>query len=348
MRRLPTVLCIAALLAPASLLAQDRAPEWVRQPTARDFMGVFPRAALEKGVGGRATLGCIVTVQGTLRACRVEAQEPAEAGFGGAALALAPQFLLKPALKGGQPVEHAVRIPLKFDKPDKALGSFISPSSGGFTFQSNKVYSRLPYRAAPSVQEVLAAYPQKARERKAGGAVNLNCLIGGGGKLSSCSLIKEEPQGLGFARSARDLAAKFAVPDKDGQGNSLVGARTILLVTFAADSLDGTPTIGRPRWLTTPSIRDLAAVLPKEVLQAGAQGQVTMTCTIGPDGGLQGCAPASEQPTGQGYGQAAVALAPKFRAAIWTEEGLPTVGALVRVPVRFDVKAGRAPTVGQP
>ena len=37
-----------------------------------------------------------------------------------------------------------------------------------------------------------------------------------------------------------------------------------------------------------------------------------------------------------------MALSPAFRLAIWSEEGLPSVGATVRVPVRFDIKPAPA------
>src|SRR5690348_14301195 len=98
-----------AVAAPTSLaVAQDRQPDWVKTPSARDLAAVWPAAALKEGEGGKAIIACIVTVQGTLRACRVESEDPPGKGFGGAAIALSSQFLMKPALKGGQPVEAGV------------------------------------------------------------------------------------------------------------------------------------------------------------------------------------------------------------------------------------------------
>jgi hypothetical protein len=63
-----------------------------------------------------------------------------------------------------------------------------------------------------------------------------------------------------------------------------------------------------------------------------------MNCTIGSGGVLQACNPESEEPAGYGFGAAAAGLAGKLRVKPWTAEGLPTVGGLVRVPLRYDLQ----------
>ncbi len=331
------------LSAPAA--AQDREPDWIRRPSAEDLMGVWPRKALKEGLGGRVVLVCIATVQGTLRACRVESQDPPDAGFGGAALALGPQFVLKPALRGGAPVEAQVRIPINFPKPTRDLSSFIAPNSDQPNFRANRVYSRLPYREAPTVADVAAAYPAKARAAQVGGSVSLNCQIGRDGHLGSCTTIREEPMGQGFAGAARKLAPKFVVPTKDGQGQDMAGARTVVLVTFAASSLgEEGKVIGQPRWTALPRPADMAAVIPPGARAAGAlQARVVIRCTVSTIGTLEGCETVSEDPTGVGYDAAALTLSKAFRMAIWTEEGLPTVGGVVRVPIRFQLNQKPAP-----
>ena len=47
----------------------------------------------------------------------------------------------------------------------------------------------------------------------------------------------------------------------------------------------------------------------------------------------------SETPQDLGYAAAAMTLTPQFRLAVWTDEGLPTVGGTVRIPLRFDLEA---------
>ncbi|HEX7948265.1 MAG TPA: hypothetical protein VF495_26605, partial [Phenylobacterium sp.] len=59
----------------------------------------------------------------------------------------------------------------------------------------------------------------------------------------------------------------------------------------------------------------------------------------GATGALEACTAASEEPAGLGYADAALALAKAFRLSVWTDEGLPTIGGVVRVPLRFDLQS---------
>lgn len=66
--------------------------------------------------------------------------------------------------------------------------------------------------------------------------------------------------------------------------------------------------------------------------------RVTLVCDVEAGGSLNGCAVDREEPAGQGFGPAILTLAPKFKVELMSAEGMPTVGAKVRVPVRFDLK----------
>jgi TonB family protein len=335
---------ILAGLAAASLAgvasAQDRAADWVKTPSARDLEAVWPAKALKDGIGGKAIIGCIVTVQGTLRACRIESEDPAGVGFGAAAIALSTQFALRPALKDGAPVEAGVRIPINFPRPDRATGSRLKPVTDT-DFKGDVIYARLPWRAAPSYAEVLAAYPQKARDKKMGGSATLDCRIGKDGHLSACRTLKEVPEGYGFGSAARSLSHSFVGPTANGKGEPIVGDHAALQVTFAAASLDAaTPAIGRPDWKAFPTMEDFTAVVPQAARQAKVyRARVVMECHVGATGALEDCKAASEEPMGLGYADAALALSKAFRLSVWTDEGLPTVGGVVRVPLRFDMQS---------
>ena len=67
-------------------------------------------------------------------------------------------------------------------------------------------------------------------------------------------------------------------------------------------------------WVKLPSAEDLAKVYPPDALHQGVEGQATLRCTTQPDGRLADCAVAAETPSGQGFGEAALKLAPRFRA----------------------------------
>jgi protein TonB len=64
---------------------------------------------------GNVTLQCQVTAKGAVADCAVLAEDPADFGFGDAALRLAQLFKMKPRMEDGQAVEGAmVKIPIAF------------------------------------------------------------------------------------------------------------------------------------------------------------------------------------------------------------------------------------------
>jgi TonB family protein len=335
-KRQLTVICALAALTTAPAMAQDREANWLRRPTPETLRAVYPGAALQKGQSGSATISCTVTVQGALRGCTVVAEKPAGSGFGGAAVALAPQFLMRPALKDGVPVESTVRIPINWDLG--GMGRQPKPA------QSDKIYTNLPYRAAPSFEQVLAAYPAKARAGKVGGSAILDCRITKAGRLEKCTTIREQPQGQGFATAAKSLSTLFETPVDTGDGGTAAGAHAHLKVTFAAAGLDaGASVIGKPRWVAAPRVNDIMAVVPEAALKAKVfKARVVMKCKVVAEGHVDGCGVQSQEPAGLGYDRAALRLSPFFRLAVWSDEGLPTVGGDVLIPLRFDLEAAMA------
>jgi len=331
------VLAAAAALGATAAPAQDREADWLKRPSPDDIKTVWPREAFRKGLGGKATIGCMVTIQGALRDCKVLSEEPAGADFGGAALALTPQFMMRPALRGGVPVESMVRIPLNFPK-------FTPDSEPIPATKDTLVYTQLPWRKAPTYAEVLAAYPAKARAEKVGGTAALDCKIQKDGHVANCRTLKETPKGYGFLGAAKALAPLFVTPTTDNAGTSIAGSRAHLTATFAAAALETTtPVIGKPKWTAVPAINDLAAVVPAEARKAKVyKARVMMSCNVVTDGAVDGCAVLSEDPAALGYGAAAQKLSPYFRLAVWTDEGLPTVGGSVTIPLRFDLESAMA------
>ena len=331
--------CLAtfSLCTPPRVFAQDKAPDWLRRPDTQDLMAVWPVAAMKSGRGGKAVVSCTVTVQGTLRDCYVKSEKPAGIGFGNAGLTLTSQFVMKPAIHDGKPVESTVSIPI--DWPDMRAGSTSRLGNRAAEGIITRVIANVRWLRAPSVGDVFAAYPEKARAAKVGGQATLDCVVTKTGAVVSCDILQEAPAGYGFGGAARRLSTKFLGPTTDSAGASLAGAHTQILVAFSPDMLAGAPpVIGIPRWTGLPRAEDLVAAYPNEAVKAGVlRARVVLTCTVGTDGVLSDCSVESEDPVGYGFGKATVGLARTFKLGVWTAEGLPTVGGLVRVPIRYDM-----------
>ena len=92
--------------------------DWLRRPNGDDLATYYPERAQRLGVSGRATLHCTVTAQGTLVDCSVASEDPADQGFGTAALKMTRLFKMRPQTRDGQAVDGAsINIPLVFQLP---------------------------------------------------------------------------------------------------------------------------------------------------------------------------------------------------------------------------------------
>lgn len=192
--------------------------------------------------------------------------------------------------------------------------------------------AQMTWAVAPTAAALAAAYPARAKAEGVGGAADLVCTVGRGGRMTDCAILGESPRGLGFGAAARQLAREMrsvGVP---------AGTELRFPITFAAEAARGAPyTAKTPQWSALPSVSDMQAAAPKT--EGGPNDvRVTLVCDVQVGGSLSGCAVDREEPAGQGFGPAILGLAPKFRVELMTVEGMPTVGAKVRVPVRFALK----------
>lgn len=189
------------------------------------------------------------------------------------------------------------------------------------------------WTAAPTAADMAAAYPAKAKAEGVGGAVELMCTVSRSGSMSACDVLGEAPRGYGFGAAARRLAqqtVKAAGVAKDTEVR--------VPITFSAElAKGGVATVKTPMWTALPSVTDMQNAAPKT--EGGPNDvRVTLVCDVQAGGSLSGCAVDREEPAGQGFGPAILALAPKFQVGLMSAEGMPTVGSKVRVPVRFDLK----------
>lgn len=340
MKRLSAValfaLCVSTAAAQEPDPAPDKEAEWLRRPSPADLMAVYPTAALERGLGGKAIIGCKVSLQGALFDCEVLAEEPQGMGFGQAALALTPQLQMKPALRDGQPVIGSLRMPIEFKAGGPPTGSFLRNAAIGSPFRRSFIGQPI-WSAAPTYDEAVAVYPERAAEKRVGGSATIKCELTEERGLRRCTTISESPRGYGFAKAARTLSDRFLLAPV-AEEVDLEGVETQYRVVFDPAMLDPARRIvGRPDWRSLPSPGDVGGAYPAKALDEGVSGaRVSMDCLVGAGGQVEDCRVLSETPAGYGFGEAARALAPHFRLSVWTEEGLPTMGGRVTIPMRYE------------
>ncbi len=93
--------------------------------------------------------------------------------------------------------------------------------------------------------------------------------------------------------------------------------------------------IDHPDWLTTVSPG--AEVFPAEAAKAGlATGRAVLDCLGDPAGKLTGCQVVSEEPSGMGFGAAALTTAAAVSINPWTTTGEPADGAHVVFAIRIN------------
>ena len=116
----------------------------------------------------------------------------------------------------------------------------------------------------------------------------------------------------------------------------------ILMAALSGEPAPGVPPAPRPSvitmpdWVAKPRAEDLTAFYPKAAARMSRSGQATIQCQVNVEGLLVGCAAISEQPAGEGFGDAAVGMAGKFKMRPMTRDGTAVAGGVIRIPIRFE------------
>jgi TonB family protein len=332
-----------ALIAPASAQNEPRA-RLLTVPEAQAMSDVFPVVALTRGISGSVVLSCDVAADGTSTCTAIE-QTPSDLGFGAAAEALAADWRF-------EPIVSTVRVPIEFQN-DSAQSlvqtgtQFVDAVDGiDPATYANADYERISAaydalaacswggrldclpagQTLPDVARNLSRYPESARVARLEGRALVACAIRSD-RRADCALDSATDPIFGEAglQLVNDIAAQYSQHLPPG-----VAFR--VPVDFAMRDLDE---YRRSPWSERPSGQDFARAYPSRASSQRLGGRSVMICTIRADRRID-CVADTEEPAGQGFGEAAVEVSRSFRLAP-EYLGQPgyAPGDRIRVPITF-------------
>lgn len=313
-------------------------PDWFKRPDSTEIEAAWPLRAHALGIGGKALMQCAVNTHGVLETCRILKESPTGMGFGAAALSLAQTFLMKPATGPRGPVASDVTIPIKFTPGHLPFKG--TPRDLG---ETATMIPRPVWATAPRFADLGEAYPKQAGD--VAGYVALRCELRDTGAVKDCDILREEPKGKGFGKTADNLAKRFRAAVDPALFKDRVPVWADLPIRFPSPrSLEfKNHHLGQPVWTAGVDPARVATLFPAQAAERGLRtGKGIAECTVAADGSLQNCHPVVGEPDDLGFSQSAVKVASVMRMNLWTQEGGPIDGATIRLPVVFNLAASAA------
>jgi hypothetical protein len=131
---------------------------------------------------------CGHDLAGALINCRVSYERPAGAGFGAAALSLAPKFQVDMSSTAAR--RSRLTIPLLYER----IGA--SPPARAASFKRSNLAPAGPY------------WPENALRAGVGGVAKIDCKVAPDDRLTDCRMVTEEPIGFDFISAAMKMAQR--------------------------------------------------------------------------------------------------------------------------------------------
>ena len=111
-----------------------------------------------------------------------------------------------------------------------------------------------------------------------------------------------------------------------------------LLLQAAETPLAATPSVvAGPDWQRRPGGDDVLRYYPEAAQRRNLSGRATISCRVAAAGLLENCTVVEESPIGEGFGDAALRMAPLFKMRPMNKDGVPVDGGTVKIPIRFQL-----------
>jgi TonB family protein len=318
MKLLLAALGIVATTAGLALAQDDDwQPDFVKTSTQAQMLAVFPPQARAEGVSGKVLLECSAGPKGELTNCTVLKEDPPGQGFGEAALKLSVHGQVKTRdRKGVSIVGRPFKLTMRFVAPGDANPKWLQ---------------------RPTDDMLASVFPRAALQKGVNGGAVINCGVTVEGFLSTCEVVSEDPEGLGFGAAALQLAPQFRLSPKIDNGKP-VASRVNIPVKWSG--LEDMRIAGKrmraivdPQWTSVPTAQDVRAAWPEK--QTVKAGSATIRCRLTAEGKLKDCETLAETPKRAGFGWAAEGLAQKFTMRMTPEVAAEIADFAVDIPFRF-------------
>ena len=118
-------------------------------------------------------------------------------------------------------------------------------------------------------------------------------------------------------------------------GLALLGAGAVASLSACATKPVEQAVVTRPIWTERPTGADMARYYPADAARAGAGGRAAISCGIAKDGRLKDCVVRNQVPAQYAFGQAALQLSQHFQMKPADQDGKPTRGDRIVIPILF-------------
>jgi hypothetical protein len=193
----------------------------------------FPKGAIGKVRSAHVVLRCDLKSDGGLTGCESVSETPAGQGFTRAAMSLAKDFRVLGEAKAAAAKGFEIDVPFDFEDPsgagppvevyDPLWLKTVSPSGGAKLF---------PAAAA------------KAGLRA--GSAKVACTVAQDGTLKACSVVSEDPAGMGFGDAALVIASVMQMNPWSAEGSPVDGAHIVLPIKLVLPQDAPAPTAAPP------------------------------------------------------------------------------------------------------